>query len=367
MIEKITRNTHYWLPAYFAGFPQRLRDKSVKGRKHIFLAICDHFEPLWNNADYERGLQRVRQWVTKYPLIAQKFRDADGKLPKYTFFFPEEEYRPEYLELLSDVCHREYGEVEIHLHHRDDEGEHLRSTILNFKEILFKKHGLLSKDKITGQIGYGFIHGNWALDNSHPEGKFCGVNNELDVLRESGCFADFTMPSAPDATQTAKINSIYYAIDDPLKSKSHNHGLNAEKGINSREGLLMVQGPLMLNWSDRKCGLLPRIENGALTYDQPVSPDRIKLWLDAHVHVKEMANCSFVKLYTHGCQEMNSDYLLGDGLADLFSCFQRYVDIEKDCSVHYVSAREMVNIIKSIEDAKFNEDLNGLRDYRFAR
>ncbi|MEJ7636728.1 MAG: hypothetical protein WKF75_01760 [Singulisphaera sp.] len=50
------------------------------------------------------------------------------------------------------------------------------------------------------------------------------VNNEIDVLRETGCYADFTLPSAPSPTQTRQINSIYYASDDPRRPKSHDRG-----------------------------------------------------------------------------------------------------------------------------------------------
>src|SRR5258707_498316 len=71
---------------------------------------------------------------------------------------------------------------------------------------------------------YAFIHGNWALDNSRPDGRWCGINNELDVLRETGCFADFTLPSAPSPCQTSTINRIYYAVDDPKRPKSHDTG-----------------------------------------------------------------------------------------------------------------------------------------------
>ena len=84
--------------------------------------------------------------------------------------------------------------------------------------------------RLTGEVKYGFIHGNWALDNSLPDGKHCGVNNELDVLRETGCYADFTLPSAPSPAQTRTINRIYYAIDDPLRPKSHDTGVPVGSG-----------------------------------------------------------------------------------------------------------------------------------------
>ena len=50
-----------------------------------------------------------------------------------------------------------------------------------------------------GQIqpyGFGFAPRNWALCNARRDGRWCGVNDELGVLRRTGCYADFTLPSA---------------------------------------------------------------------------------------------------------------------------------------------------------------------------
>ncbi|MBK8740376.1 MAG: hypothetical protein IPM02_13005 [Betaproteobacteria bacterium] len=77
---------------------------------------------------------------------------------------------------------------------------------------------------------FAFIHGNWCLDNSRRDGRWCGVNNELRVLGELGCYADFTLPSAPSDTQTRKINSIYYANDDSTHPKSHDDGVDLRSG-----------------------------------------------------------------------------------------------------------------------------------------
>ena len=72
------------------------------------------------------------------------------------------------------------------------------------------------------------------------------MRNELKVLEETGCYADFTMPSAPDPTQTRIINRIYYARGTS-EPKSHDVGVpatvkgNADGNANK---LLLVQGPL---------------------------------------------------------------------------------------------------------------------------
>src|SRR4029078_10711953 len=164
---------------------------------------------------------RVARWVEEYPRRFERFRDADGRPPQHAYFSPEEEYEPEFLDAVAGLCRAGFGEVEIHLHHDGDTADDLRRKLESFKRLLADRHGLLSRDRATGELAYGFIHGNWALENSRPDGRWCGVNNELDILRETGCYADFTMPSAPDPAQTRKINSIYYAVDDPARPKSH--------------------------------------------------------------------------------------------------------------------------------------------------
>src|SRR5437764_446696 len=79
----------------------------------------------------------------------------------------------------------------------------------------------------TGRPAFGFIHGNWALDNCRVEGvrNFCGVNDELTVLAEEGCYADFTFPALFHLAQPRQSNSIYYAEDDPQRPKSHDRGV----------------------------------------------------------------------------------------------------------------------------------------------
>lgn len=367
-LTKAFKKIHPWFIAYAC---QRVnRSFSHNGRykpTHIFVCICDHFEPLWKKADEAAGLKRVNTWCEKYPMIADRYRDIDGYRPKYTFFYPIEEYRPKYMSMLAGLCHKGYGEVEIHLHHDNDSADNLRRTLLDFKKMLTQEYGLLCRDKNSGEVKYGFIHGNWALDNSRKDGRKCGVNNELEILEHTGCYADFTMPSAPDETQTTKINSIYYAIDNPDKPNSHNRGIGAETGKNNRDGLLMVQGPLMFNWRDRKYGMFPRIENSEISYVSTITPQRIGLWRSADIHIAGRPDYVFIKLYAHGCQENNARYLLDGGLDSLFSYFRDNYNDGDNYLTHYVSSRELVNVIKAAEDGFVPADINELRNYRLEK
>jgi len=362
----ITRNTELWLPNYLKHCLTRKAAVPSNSPIDIFISICDHYEPLWNHADKDTGLKRVQEWCAGYPKIAARHKGANGTLPKYTFFYPSEEYYPEAMDMLADLAHNGYGEVEVHLHHDNDTSENLRKTLIEFKEILSEKHGLLSKDRETGEIKYGFVHGNWALCNSRPDSRMCGVNDELDILKSTGCYADFTMPSAPDITQTSKINSIYYAEIGTNAPKAHNRGTDAEYGKNDNEGLLMVQGPLTLNWKNRKYGVAPRIENSELSYKNPITPQRVKLWINANIHVKNSPDHIFIKLHTHGCQEKNSEYLLNGGLADLFFYFNNNYNDGTNYRTHFVTAREMVNVVKALEDGVV-DNVKKMREYRLVR
>jgi len=345
------KNVALWLPAYVRGDWAGRRERSARGREgpvHVMLCIADHFEPAVGEPGLDVERRRVDQWVSRYPEVAAGFLDADGRPPRHTFFFPAEQYRPEHLERLAELVRAGYGEVEVHLHHDGDTSEGLRRKLLEFTDRL-RGHGLLGTDRARGAVRFGFVHGNWALDNSLPGGRWCGVNDELRVLRQCGCYADFTLPSAPSPAQTRRINSIYYATDDPARPRSHDGGVEVAVGGRQPGDLMIVQGPLGLAWADGAPGLLPRIENADLNAGAPATPRRVARWLRIGVCVAGRPDWVFVKLHTHGCNEANWSVLFGEPILELHRCLcERYNDGER-FRLHYVCAREMYNIIKAAE------------------
>jgi hypothetical protein len=357
-----SRNLHRWLGAYLAD-RRRRRDPRPDEEVHVILCLCDHYEPRENNVSDEVALARVRAWVENYPQQLGGFRDSDGRTPRHTFFFPAEEYREEYLDALAGLCRAGFGEVEIHLHHDGDTPENLRATLLAFKHLLRERHGLLSQ-RADGEIVYGFIHGNWALDNSHPDGIWCGINNELDILRETGCYADFTLPSAPSPCQTRTINRIYYAVDDPLRPKSHDTGTEVGTAPTPANSLLIVQGPLLLDWGNRRAGILPRIENACVQDSQPATLHRLRLWLRARIQVPSRPDWFFVKLHCHGAPEGSHHSLLGDPMVEFHAELARLARENTRFHFHYVTARELVNLVRAAEGG-WTGDVASALDHEF--
>lgn len=345
-----SRGMDLWVPAYVS--PLNTPPPVFLDRKptEVFIAICDHYEPEWGNPTRADALARVSRWTEEYPRRFESFRDVDGRPPQHTFFFPQDQYRPEYIDPLADMCRAGFGEFDIHLHHHDDTPEGLEEKLSIFRDVLYHRHGMLRRDPITNEIVYGFIHGNWALNNSRRDGCWCGVDHEIPILLKTGCYADFTLPSAPSDTQTTTINSIYYAQDIPGRRKSHDTGVRARVGQEAPDNsLLMIQGPLGFDWTRKKFGLLPRIENADLTAKHPPSIRRLHLWLNAGVTVQGRPDWRFVKLHTHGCKTGNIDMLLGERMQLFHQELAELHAIQPNFRFHYVTAWEMAQLAHRAE------------------
>jgi hypothetical protein len=343
------RAIHRWLPAYLLR--PRARPRPGPGEPlTVFIAVCDHFEP-FHGKDKAGALAVMEEWARRWPEMVASHRDSLGRGPRHTFFYPIEQYDRDIIDRLADLCARTGSEVEIHLHHGDDTACSLR---LQLEEGMAKLtgHGLLSRDA-AGQARYGFIHGNWALDHSHPEGLHCGVPDELAVLKATGCYADFTMPSAPDPAQVPVVNAIYHAREDG-RPASHARGTPARAGstaplFDDPDHLLLVQGPLGLNWSRRKWGVLPRLENGDITGANPPTLARFGLWTRICPFIQNGPPWIFVKLHTHGGVRRNYDTLLGPPAQAFHNDLARHAAARPGIRYCYVTAREMTNLIHAAE------------------
>ncbi len=356
----VRRAAHLWGPDYLRT---RRRRQGLKTPEPVHLMFClvDHFEPDVGQADEPTQARRVQTWVEKLPEVLKNFRDADGRNPVHTMFYPVENPRREHLEALLPLAKERLVELEVHLHHDDDTAENLRSTLERAKT-LFGSMGYLSHAREDAALRFGFIHGNWALDNSRPDGKWCGVNGELGVLKDAGCYADFTFPSAPSPTQTRMVNRIYYASGSPNQCRGADRGVEVQAGAQPGGELMIIQGPLCPNWKRRKLGVLPRLENGELSAVNPPTAERIALWVDQHIHVSGRPEWVFVKVYTHGAYEAAAGMLLGEPRRELHRILERDYNDGKHYVLHYVSARELYNIVKAAE-AGHQGNPNDYRDF----
>ncbi|HZT58812.1 MAG TPA: hypothetical protein VFA21_09330 [Pyrinomonadaceae bacterium] len=357
-----------WLPAY--GLRRLTRRRTGARARHVVIALADHFEPAYlpeaphDFAPLDVQERRLEEWCREYPKIFREWRDADGFPFRHTYFSPAEQYDESLTERLAGHCRDGWGEVEIHLHHglrEPDTSEATRRALAEFRDALVR-HGCLSRWEGDAQPRYAFVHGNWALANS-AGGRFCGVDEEMQLLADTGCYADMTLPSFPSPAQVSKINSLYECEPPLARRAPHRGGRDLRAGRAPQTFPLIVQGPLGLDFGSRASGLpLPKIENGDVRTARPPTLERLRLWRRAAVSVEGKPEWVFVKLHCHGMNPLDREAMLGR----LMQEFLRELTEESRASefaLHFVTAREMVNMILAACDGR-DGDPGQYRDYR---
>ena len=354
---KVTRvHMDIWLSDYFFNSPV-FNESDIDGMVDIIFVAVDHWEPGGN-------VESVNRWMTEYPALADKHTDSDGVKVQHTFYYPIESFRGYEVDSLVRLCGDGYGDIEVHLHHADDTSQSLRLLLQSGIDSLMTHGALLSPD---GEIHFSFIHGNWALDNSRIENgrNYCGVNDELSILLALGCYCDCTFPALEQLAQPSWVNKIYYTKDNPDKPKSYDKGILSEVGMTPLDDhLLIIEGPLMINWRDWRFKTHPTIDDGDIYTDMLPEAERFDLWLKANIHVKGRPNWIFVRTLTHGAAqkyhalEANLGEAMDKMLADIES---KYKNGDK-YRLHYMTTREAYNVIKAAE-AGYDGNPNDYRDY----
>lgn len=342
-------------------------DLNQSGLTHIMFIFADYYEPTKQ--------EQLTPWITDYPQMASKHKDADGYAPKHTWFLSNTgKDRALFLEGLSNVAYDGYGEIELDFHHgtKDDTNNDNTETTRGALNLYFnqaKKYGAMITAEVNPQTRFGFFHGYWALDNSHydnwtdpsnPARRYCGVNEELKLLNELGVYADFTFP-AWRSMEPKKRDSIFYAKDDadPKSYDKPENVRDVEVGEAPFGDIMIIEGPKMDNNIEIYEG-----ENAVIV--NPATIQRMDQWVSHKVSVEGKPDWIFVKVHTQSARSIESvrgkNVLVGQ-IADKF-----FTDIEEkyndgvNYKLHYVTAREAYNIIKAAEAGMIG-DPNKYRDY----
>jgi hypothetical protein len=358
----------------FPGATYRALASPVTAQVHLILAVADHFEPAIAPEDGLKRVSRSEQerrlewWRHEYPKAADRWRDSEGRPFVHTYFYPAEQYDEGLLEILADHCHSGWGETEVHLHHgipEPDTPENTRRLLCEFRDHLAYRHGCLALEEGSELPRYGFVHGNFALANS-ADGSYCGLDSEMKILAETGCYADFTLPTAPrHPAQTAKINSLYECALPLEKKAPQRRGVDLRVGRVPQIMPLIIQGPLLIAMKPSFALRRLVIENGAITSPNPMSLERLSSWKQAHIHVQGRPEWLFIKLHCHSMDPTQKDVVVG-------AAFQRFLEEltggaeSRKETLHFVTAREMVNIAMAACDGKEGNP-GQYRDYRFRR
>ena len=341
---------------------------------HLIIVIANHFEPAYNEEPNHAGgmgiplsedeqIRRLEVWCDTARAIGNAVRDHDGTPFRHTNFYPAEQYYKSLLDQLAALQADGFGEVEIHLHHgvqAPDSAQNFKRVLTDFRDALVEEHNCLSAPKSGGPPMYGFVHGNWALANSAGN-RFCGVDEEMQILKDTGCYADFTLPSAPDRSQVPRLNAIYQCGGPLDRAVPHYIGPGVKVGERPSTPLIFT-GPLVFDWRKRVFGLpMPRLENGGLTNRSPFDLRRAELWRNARITVTGRSEWVFAKLYCHGFFPDDQSWVIGDHMRRSLEMFLDSTN-QTGLKVHFATAREAFNMVIAAADGRSGNP-NEYREY----
>jgi hypothetical protein len=358
-----------WLARYPVARAASLFEPRGNGQKHVIFTIANHFEPSWSEyglLDLDTQRRRLDEYCKSARKTGEAVLDADGTKFRHTNFYSAEQYDRRILEKMAAMQAEGLGEVEIHLHHgvdKPDTADNLRKTLTRFRDCLAEEHDLLSRFAGEAQPKYAFVHGNLALANS-AGGRFCGVDEEMQILQETGCYVDMTLPSAPNRSQVAMLNKIYECGLPLTEKMPHRKGRAVRVFGNQPRLPLIFTGPLIFNWTRLRRGLpRPGIDDGALAGNHPADAERFKRWLSANVTVKDRPEWIFVKLYCHGFFDRDQSACIGEEARKFFSHTVENGEKTGEYKVYFATAREAFNMVSAAIDGKQGSP-GAYRNYR---
>jgi len=337
-----------WLPNYLICCGETI-DKANK--LHVCIAVMDHYEPCHGHADVATQLDRVNAWQERYAAAVEGMVDSDGQPPQHTWFVPVGLVAPEVLPVMAQWPARGWGEIEYHLHHDEEPGiatAELENRVRPELSLL-QSHGAIPNGR------YGFVHGMFALAGGNP--KYCQVNDELDLLQRTGCYADFTFPALGSRAQPRQVNSIYRARSTG-GVKPYDHGVPARAGSPGGQGLLMIPGPLSIQFNRAM------LNDADLAPNTTITASMIRRWIRSHVHVQGRPEWVFVILHTHSATEVYQKALFEDKLPQVWRLALQMASQGEFC-LHYMTAREIYNVVKAAE-AGHSGDPGCYRDFEIS-
>src|SRR5262247_3719054 len=288
--------------------------------RHLIVVVANHFEPSWRAdnsfCDLDTQKRRVESWVKQARAAGRDLQDHDRT----------------------------------------------RRALLEFRDLLAEEHNCLSREEGDRRPRYAFVHGNLALANSLG-GRYCGVDNEMEILAETGCYADMTLPAAPGESQVAMINAIYQCGRPFNERAPHRTGRRLRVGDQVRPPIILT-GPLIFDWG-RPARVLskPKLDDGALTAAYPPGAARLKRWRNARINVSGRPDWVFIKLYCHGFFTGDQKTILGYPMLKFWSDAIESADRSGQFKIHFATAREAFNIAMAAVDGR-DGDPGLYRDYR---
>ncbi len=197
-------------------------------------------------------------------------------------------------------------------------------------------------------------------ENEH---EWISLQRQIRALKDIGCYADMSFPDIGIRDQPVRINTICYmssVASDPFVDRMALR--TGEVGIGD---LVVIDGPLLIDWTDWRHRFGPLVEDGRLTPMNPPDPCRAGSWIRANVHVIGQPNWIFAKLKIAEVSNVASVRKFREWLDRTLTYLETMYRDNEAYRLHYVTAREMYNISKAAEAGRTG-DAGAFRNYIIA-
>ena len=108
---------------------------------------------------------------------------------------------------------------------------------------------------------------------------------------------------------------------------------------------------------------IPRVDDGALAQNYPLTLHRLEQWRSAAICVTGRPEWVFIKLYSHGFFDWDQDVMIGEQMKRFMNEVLELAERTGQFKLHFVSAREAFNLVAAAVDGKQGPPA-AFRDYR---
>lgn len=217
-------------------------DEKLKQVDHLIYMHADHFEPgscpldicnerlkIWTN-DLKK--LKIKPSLFVFPSLLMDYRD--GKIITRPSSLTSTIIK--YLKPMENNG----ADINLHIHHERWTTSSVTTepwiTLLREKKVTDEQMliaHIIDVKKVFEDVGvdmtfWGFVHGMWGLNASDT--RVCNIENEIIILKEYGCFGDFTFPAGRPRC-TPDMSGIF-SVPDRIGKKIYNAGFKLKKGRN---------------------------------------------------------------------------------------------------------------------------------------
>ena len=369
-------------------------DTRLKDVNHIIYMHADHFEP--GACPIDICNERLKIWTNDLKKL--KIKPSLFVFPSFLMDYRDEKIitrpsslTPTIIKYLKPM-ENNGADINLHIHHERWTTSSVTTepwiTLLDKKKVTDEQMlitHIIDVKKAFEDVGidmtsWGFVHGMWGLNASDT--RICNIENEIIILKEHGCFGDFTFPAGRPRC-TPDMSGIF-SVPDKIGKKIYNTGFPLKKGRNrlqeqknflifyptesyfyiSIDGLLINRGKTAYYYGS----ILDPVkytEDKKNTVGVPCPEDSLKIIQEWILSSMIINRTMIIKTHAHSMGNVfwefngkieNQSPLFQSNHVERMDMLDKAID-ERHIKMHYLTARQLNDFCIQIDKGESTSDI----------